>query len=565
LLGSLGRDSFVPGKHEQEKVVLSRTAAALASTLLCLLMLSPPAHATFPGANGKIAFNSGGDIWTVNPDGSGRTNLTNTSGTEERGCLVWPGGAKIVFRSLDQPDWPHWTMNVDGSAKTNLNFFGSVAVSNCADDWTPDAREITVVYDDHDGAIYNVNADGSGYEFLTHGLCTTAQLPGYDPDWSPDGQNLAYVCRFDDPTNLYVWNRALNTDRAVVTNVEASDPDFSPDGTKIVYSGARIVNLDGTNDHLLYAGGGGPLWSPDGEKIAFRAGSGLGPIDLWTINPDGTGAINVSNISGVAFNEYFWSPDGEKLTFSSNATGNYDVYVVNRDGTGLTNITNTPGVDEHVFGWAGTQKGYARPKGATPLRLSLVPSYKQCTSPNNTHGAPLSNGSCAPPQLTSSQLTVGTPDSNGMRTTMDAYIQLTTIVDNPATPADEADIKITATANDVFNKDLSDDSGSLRAELPVRITDKNNSPAPGGTGAGTTVPFQFGFDVPCTATPADSTVGSDCTISTSADTLYPGAIVGGKRAIWQMGRGRIDDAGPDGNPDTTADNTVFLDQGVFVP
>jgi hypothetical protein len=28
---------------------------------------------------------------------------------------------------------------------------------------------------------------------------------------------------------------------------------------------------------------------------------------------------------------------------------------------------------------------------------------------------------------------------------------------------------------------------------------------------------------------------------------------------------RVDDAGPDGNPDTTADNTVFAVQGVFVP
>src|SRR5207244_4579848 len=103
-----------------------------------------------------------------------------------------------------------------------------------------------------------------------------------------------------------------------------------------------------------------------------------------------------------------------------------------------------------------------------------------------------------------------------------------------------------------------------RANRPRRITDRNHSPSPGGPGAATTVPFLFGFDVPCTPDP-DPTVGSDCTLTTSVNTLYPGAIVGGKRAIWQMGRGRIDDAGPDGNPDTTADNTVFLDQGVFVP
>jgi hypothetical protein len=79
----------VPGKHEEEKVVLSRTAAALASTLLCLLMLSPPAQATFPGVNGKIAFercpwnsrtgtcNGVLDLYTMNADGSNLVNLTN--------------------------------------------------------------------------------------------------------------------------------------------------------------------------------------------------------------------------------------------------------------------------------------------------------------------------------------------------------------------------------------------------------------------------------------------------------------------------------------------------------
>ncbi|PWU20204.1 MAG: hypothetical protein C5B48_12800, partial [Candidatus Rokuibacteriota bacterium] len=43
-------------------------------------------------------------------------------------------------------------------------------------------------------------------------------------------------------------------------------------------------------------------------------------------------------------------------------------------------------------------QSYPRPKGATPLRVPLVPAAKPCTSPNSTHGAPLAFGSCAPPQ-----------------------------------------------------------------------------------------------------------------------------------------------------------------------
>jgi hypothetical protein len=141
---------------------------------------------------------------------------------------------------------------------------------------------------------------------------------------------------------------------------------------------------------------------------------------------------------------------------------------------------------------------------------------------------------------------------------------LQAIPGNPATPQNEADVKIEAHLNDVFNKDFTDYTGSLRAALPVRITDKDNTPSPGGPGAATTVPFQYGFDIPCTPDPATDT-GSDCSISTTANTLVPGTIKESLRTIWQIGRVRVDDAGPDGNPDTTADNTVFAVQGVFVP
>ena len=35
--------------------------------------------------------------------------------------------------------------------------------------------------------------------------------------------------------------------------------------------------------------------------------------------------------------------------------------------------------------------GYPRPKGATPMRVSLVPAYTACSSANDTHGAPLAS------------------------------------------------------------------------------------------------------------------------------------------------------------------------------
>ena len=100
--------------------------------------------------------------------------------------------------------------------------------------------------------------------------------------------------------------------------------------------------------------------------------------------------------------------------------------------------------------------GYPRPKGATPMRASLVPAYNQCTSPNRVHGPPdfpgnASNpdGSCNPPAQTSGQITVGTPDANGAAANSVGFVRLSVINGNPATTADEADVRYQVSITDV--------------------------------------------------------------------------------------------------------------------
>ena len=64
--------------------------------LFALLVISPPAQAAFPGANGKIAFvriltpapdDFDYEIFTMSPDGTGITNLTNTPGETDDAAL----------------------------------------------------------------------------------------------------------------------------------------------------------------------------------------------------------------------------------------------------------------------------------------------------------------------------------------------------------------------------------------------------------------------------------------------------------------------------------------------
>jgi hypothetical protein len=238
---------------------------------------------------------------------------------------------------------------------------------------------------------------------------------------------------------------------------------------------------------------------------------------------------------------------------------------MNPDGSGQTNITNNAANDQ-LYDWLTIPiTAYTRPRGATPLYASLVPAYAECTAANRTHGAPLSFDSCHPPSETSGYLTVGTPDSNGRPAAANSFVRLAVAPgDRNTTPTDEADVGARIVINDVRNKsDLSDYTGEVELRLGLRITDKDNSPAPGGPSAGTVADTSFPITVTCAAT--DSAVGSDCNLHTSIDAVLPGAVKEERRSIWELGRVEVYDGGSDGLVSTEGDNTLFLDQGVFVP
>jgi hypothetical protein len=211
--------------------------------------------------------------------------------------------------------------------------------------------------------------------------------------------------------------------------------------------------------------------------------------------------------------------------------------------------------------------GHVRPKGATPTRVALVLAYRACTSPNRAHGPPALgggsfDGSCNPPQSLSDYLTVGTADSNGRASNAIGALTYTTLVGDPGTQADEADVRLQFELTDVRRKsDLLDYTGQLQADATVRLTDRYNGSAP--IDPGTMSEVSFPFVIPCAAT-GDTGVGSTCSIDTTADAVVPGVVSEGARAIWQLGQVEVRDGGADGQV-ATGPNTVFAKQGIFIP
>jgi ABC-type phosphate transport system substrate-binding protein len=207
---------------------------------------------------------------------------------------------------------------------------------------------------------------------------------------------------------------------------------------------------------------------------------------------------------------------------------------------------------------------YARPRGATPLRVSLVPAFNACSSPNRTHGAPLAFGSCNPPTQSSPFLTVGTPDNNGAPSNA---------VGSALYKALTSDVSLTASVTDVRCRpgatpcgsanaaDGADYTGEVQLDSTVRITDRINGTY--GSQPATVQDIDFPVTFGCVNTAATN-IGGSCTTTTSFNAVVPGAIVAGKRAIWQLGQVQVNDGGADGVASTNP-NSVFERQGIFIP
>jgi hypothetical protein len=215
--------------------------------------------------------------------------------------------------------------------------------------------------------------------------------------------------------------------------------------------------------------------------------------------------------------------------------------------------------------------GYPRPKGATPMRMSLVPVFERCNSPagggrrsDNTHGAPLGNPSCTDPELVSGQLTIGTADANGKQTNSSGKLNYIVIPDDTALPGDQADVQVDFELTDVrVATTLADYPGELRLDLESRFTDMANGPA--GDEAGTVEDFFWEAPVNCAAT-ASTSVGSTCALHTTVDALVPNTIKAGKRMIWEeVDHPHIWDGGDDWTAGTEDDNLAFQTMGLFVP
>jgi Tol biopolymer transport system component len=174
-------------------------------------------------------------------------------------------------------------------------------------------------------------------------------------------------------TELFVMNADGSGMRRLVRHASGLGPEpyfggpvWSPDGRKLAF-GKRlgpaigqcgvchteifVVNADGSGQRNLTGnlGGDSPAWSPDGQTIAFSTTRDNPNIpNLYVMNADGSGQRRVTQDPIPAW-EASWSPDGRRLAFASGVQvyPSYpDIYLVNVDGSGQQQLTRHPLQDQ---------------------------------------------------------------------------------------------------------------------------------------------------------------------------------------------------------------------------
>ena len=177
------------------------------------------------------------EIFTMNPDGSNRTNITDENPITDYNPVFTPDGKKILYEaeSVGQAvddTFELWLMNPDGSSKTILQANGRP--EDIPRGYHPDGSQF-VVQSNRTGnnEIFKINADGTGDTNLTNNPATDNW-----PKWSPDGTTIIFHSNRTGDNEIWSMD-SFGGNLVNLTNSPATNdntPEWSPDGTKIAFT-----------------------------------------------------------------------------------------------------------------------------------------------------------------------------------------------------------------------------------------------------------------------------------------------------------------------------------------
>lgn len=219
--------------------------------------------------------------------------LTNLSGME-----LFPNlsadGKNLVYAGGGAGNWDVYLQRVGGQNAINLTRDSSDDDTQPA--LSPDGQSIVFRSERNGGGIFVMGATGESVRRVADF--------GFNPAWSGDGKRIVFATEgiMDSPND-----RHSDTSTLWVLELTLAQPQ-------------KIIDSDAVQ----------PSWSPHGFRIAYWSITGGGKRHVWTIRPDGTEPMAVTNDAFLNWNPV-WSPDGQYLYFSSDRGGNPNLWRVRID------------------------------------------------------------------------------------------------------------------------------------------------------------------------------------------------------------------------------------------